>query len=92
MTSERMMQMAELVLRVSEIQDIMASITIGDSTVREVFLHDLRDSNEKKWSCTVYCADGRKSEQTRGVTFIEDINFDAAEAHLRAILEGVEEW
>ena len=88
MTSERMIQLAELVLRVSNIPNVCTSITIGDPTDRRIYLNDLRGG---KSNTTVYCADGLIPKYPGEIRYIEDLQFDAAEAHLRQILEGVTE-
>lgn len=85
MTSERMLQVAGIALRANELPGITVTITIGNEGM--VFLHDTRDEDSRKWNCTIYLADGRKSEKTDSITYIEDWNFDAAEARLRQVLE-----
>ena len=80
MTRERMLQIADLVIRASEIPRVRASITIGDATDRYVYLHDMREHD-----CTAFLTIGL-NETEDGVSYILDPNFDAAEARLKQLL------
>ena len=86
MSNERVLQIAQLVLDTSKVKHIFCEITFGNCFTESVFLQDYRTGKSETY---VFCADGRKTEDKNGIHYIEDNNLDAAEAHLRQVLEGV---
>jgi len=90
MTRERKLQMLELVLDVCKVPGVKVDITIGNVTDDDIFLNDLRDNNSKNWTCTIYRRDDKPDHKSGNITYISDMEFDAAEARLRQILR--ETW
>ena len=91
MTRERILQLIELVLDASRIHLVRTGFNYDSQNEFDITIHDMRSDNSKDWTCTIYCADGRTSEVIGNIRYIEDKHLDAAEAHLRLILEGVRE-